>query len=268
LEEIAMARPHHIPLRSTLADALTHGILALMRDEQLQAGDRLPSVRELSDRFGVAVPTLREAIRRLEAFGVIEVRHGSGIFVRSAHPPLMMANPHANAIDSQVILDLLDARILFEPWCAEVAARHPESPGVAALAEILARAEAAIDTDDVALQAANMAFHRGVATCAGNVVVAQVMTLLTEIYSSEQSVMLTISNQRRHDHEEHRAIFAAIEAGNPPLAGERMRRHLESVRTTVAARLPGALVASGGMATSIEEAVSPQTSKEVPAIDR
>ena len=263
-----MARTQQAPLRSTLADALTHGILALMRDEQLQAGDRLPSVRELSDRFGVAVPTLREAIRRLEAFGVIEVRHGSGIFVRSAHPPLMLANPHANAIGSQVILDLIDARILFEPWCAEVAARHPESPAVADLAEVLARAEAAIDTDDVALQAANMAFHRGVATCAGNVVLAQVMTLLTEIYSSEQSVMLTISNQRRHDHEEHRAIFAAIQAGDPPLARERMRSHLESVRKTVAARLPGALLASGGIVATIEDSTNPQTPKEVPASDR
>ena len=263
-----MARIQQAPLRSTLADALTHGILALMRDEQLQAGDRLPSVRELSDRFGVAVPTLREAIRRLEAFGVIEVRHGSGIFVRSAHPPLMLANPHASAIDSQVILDLIDARILFEPWCAEAAARHPASPAVAELGEVLARAEAAIDTDDVVLQAANMAFHRGVATCAGNVVLAQVMTLLTEIYSSEQSVMLTISNQRRHDHEEHRAIFAAIAAGDSRLAGERMRSHLESVRKTVAARLPGALLAPGGIVASIEDAASPQTPKEVPAIDR
>lgn len=257
-----MARTQPLPLRSTLADALTHGILALMRDEQLQPGDRLPSVRELSDRFGVAVPTLREAIRRLEAFGVVEVRHGSGIFVRSAHPPLMLANPHANAIDSQVILDLIDARILFEPWCAGIAARHPEHPGVAALAGILARAEAAIDTDDDALQAANMAFHRGVATCAGNVVLAQVMTLLTEIYASEQSVMLTISNQRRHDHEEHCAILAAIQEGNPALARERMHDHLVSVRQTVAARLPGAspLPAIAGAAPSL--------TKEVPATDR
>jgi GntR family transcriptional repressor for pyruvate dehydrogenase complex len=233
-----MARTQPPPLRSNLADSLTRSILLLMRDAQLQPGDRLPSVRELSEQFRVAVPTLREAMRRLEAFGVVEVKHGSGIFVRTAQPPLMLANPTANAIDSQVILDLIDARILFEPWCAEVAARQPGSPGVAALATILEGAEAALDHDDIALQAANMAFHRGIATCAGNVVLAQVMTLLTEIYSSEQSVMLTISNQRRQDHEEHCAILDAIQAGDPALAGTRMRDHLLSVRNTVAIRLP------------------------------
>src|SRR5690606_2606062 len=112
-----MARTQPPPPRSTLSDALTRGILALMRADQLGPGDRLPSVRELSDHFQVAVPTLREAIRRLEAFGVVEVRHGAGIFVRTSQPPLMMANPTANAIDRQVILDLLDTRMLFEPWC-------------------------------------------------------------------------------------------------------------------------------------------------------
>ena len=95
-----MASTQPPPLRSNLAESLTRSILALMQDAELQPGDRLPSVRELSDRFQVAVPTLREAIRRLEAFGVVEVRHGSGIFVRAARPPLMLANPHARSIDT------------------------------------------------------------------------------------------------------------------------------------------------------------------------
>jgi GntR family transcriptional repressor for pyruvate dehydrogenase complex len=234
-----MVLPSPLPARSTLADALSQGILTLMREENLQAGDRLPSVRELSDRFQVAVPTLREAIRRLEAFGVVEVRHGAGIFVRASHPPLMLANPHARSIDRKVILDLIDTRILFEPWCAAVAAESPESPGVARLGEILEEAEVALDRrDDLVLQVANMAFHRGVAVCSGNGVLAQVMTLLTEIYSSEQSVMLVISNQRRSDHAEHRLIYDAIRLGDSALSRDRMRTHLESVRSKMAARMP------------------------------
>lgn len=225
-------------LRSSLSDSLARGILALMREDHLGPGDRLPSVRDLSVRFQVAVPTLREAIRRLEAFGVVEVRHGSGIFVRTAQPPLMMANPTANSIDTKIILDLIDTRMLFEPHCAECAARIPDSPEVAALATILDRAEAAIDNDDAILQEANMAFHRGVATCGGNTVLAQVMTLLTEIYSSEQSVLMIVSNQRLHDHQEHTAILAAIQQGDPARAGDLMRQHLQGVRRVIADRLP------------------------------
>jgi len=225
-------------LRSNLPDSLAQGILALMRDEQLKPGERLPSVRDLSNHFQVAVPTLREAIRRLEAFGIVEIKHGSGIFVRTAHPSLMLANPTAHAIDTQTILDLLETRILFEPHCAECAARKPDSSEVAALAGILDCAEASLNNDDAMLQDANMAFHIGVATCAGNVVLAQVMTLLSEIYSSEQSVMLTVSNQRLQDHRQHCAILTAIQAGDPELAGKLMRKHLFSVRRTIAERLP------------------------------
>ncbi len=225
-------------LRSNLPDSLAQGILALMREEQLKPGERLPSVRDLSNHFQVAVPTLREAIRRLEAFGIVEIKHGSGIFVRTAHPSLMLANPTAHAIDTQTILDLLETRILFEPHCAECAARKPDSPEVTALTGILDRAEASLNNDDAMLQDANMAFHIGVATCAGNVVLAQVMTLLSEIYSSEQSVMLTVSNQRLQDHRQHCAILTAIQMGDPDLAGKLMRDHLLSVRRTIAERLP------------------------------
>lgn len=225
-------------LRSNLSGSLAQGILALMREDDLKPGDRLPTVRDLSDHFQVAVPTLREAIRRLEAFGIVEIRHGSGIFVRTSQPSLMLANPTAHAIDTQTILDLLETRILFEPHCAECAARKPDSPEVAALTGILDRAGASLNNDDAMLQDANMAFHIGVATCAGNVVLAQVMTLLSEIYSSEQSVMLTISNQRLEDHRQHCAILAAIQAGDPELAGRLMREHLLSVTSTIAERLP------------------------------
>ncbi len=266
-----MARTKPPPPRSTLSDALTRGILALMREDKLQPGDRLPSVRELSEHFHVAVPTLREAIRRLEAFGVVEVKHGSGIFVRTSQPPLMLANPTANAIDRQVILDLLDTRILFEPWCAAAAARQPDSAEVMALVDILDEAETAIDSNDAILQTANMAFHRGVATCGGNVVLAQVMALLTEIYSSEQSAMLTISNQRLQDHREHRGILQAIRAGDPALASSLMQKHLRSVRATVDARLPSRPAdpppdVDLSFATDGMERVASAINKEVPTI--
>ncbi len=225
-------------LRSTLPGSLAQGILALMREEELKPGDRLPSVRDLSNHFQVAVPTLREAIRRLEAFGIVEIKHGSGIFVRTSQPSLMLANPTAHAIDTQTIVDLLETRILFEPHCAECAARKPDSPEVASLTAILDRAEASLNNDDAMLQDANMAFHIGVATCAGNVVLAQVMTLLSEIYSSEQSAMLTVSNQRLQDHRQHCAILTAIQIGDPELAGRLMRDHLLSVTSTIAERLP------------------------------
>jgi GntR family transcriptional regulator, transcriptional repressor for pyruvate dehydrogenase complex len=225
------------PIRVTLVESLAQQIVALIQQERLQPGDRLPSVRDLAPRLGVAVPTIREAIRRLEAFGVVEVRHGSGMYVRSAQPRVMLANPGIGAIDGQVVLDLIDARLLFEPYCAERAAHTPESTGVARLAALLAEAEREIGRDDRALTRANMAFHAGVAQCAGNVVLAQVMETLAELHKSEQAAMLWLGNAREEDHREHKAILAAIRAGDPKQARELMRKHLLGVRNLMAARL-------------------------------
>jgi GntR family transcriptional repressor for pyruvate dehydrogenase complex len=223
--------------RVTLVESLAQQMVALIQLENLRPGDRLPSVRELAPRFGVAVPTIREAIRRLEAFGVVEVRHGSGMFVRSAQPRVMFANPSLGTIDGQVVLDLIDTRLLFEPYCAERAALTPESPDVIKLAQVLQEAEEAIGRNDQRLLQSNMAFHAGVAKCAGNVVLAQVMESLAELHRSEQAAMLSLGNSRQSDHYEHVAILAAIQAGDPKRARDLMRRHLLGVRKLMAARL-------------------------------
>lgn len=223
--------------RNRLVESLAEQISDLIRRQQMRPGDRLPSVRALAEQLQVAVPTLREAIRRLEAFGMVEIRHGAGIFVRSPHPRVMVANPAQGAVDSQVVLDLLDTRLLFEPYCAEQAAQNPASDEVARLAALLDRAEQHLDGNDRLLQETNMAFHAGVARCSGNLVLAQVMESLADLYSFEQAAMLAIGNARVRDHREHQAILAAIQAADPKRAQSLMRRHLLSVKTQMAARL-------------------------------
>jgi GntR family transcriptional repressor for pyruvate dehydrogenase complex len=227
------------PARNRLVESLAEQISDMIRRRQMRPGDRLPSVRTLATQLQVAVPTLREAIRRLEAFGMVEIRHGAGIFVRSPRPRVMVANPGhlAGAIDGQVVLDLLDTRLLFEPYCAEQAAHNPDGAEVAKLVALLERAEQHLDGNDRLLQETNMAFHAGVARCSGNVVLAQVMESLADLYASEQAAMLTIGNARVRDHQEHKAILAAIQAGDPKRARLLMRRHLLSVKTQMAARL-------------------------------
>lgn len=110
--------------RRRLADELTLRILEHIRDEDLHPGDRLPATRVLAQRFAVATPTLREALRRLEATGALELRHGSGVYVRREHGRLIVANPNRLRLDRSAILDLIAARELIEPHLAEGAARR------------------------------------------------------------------------------------------------------------------------------------------------
>src|SRR6476659_9514821 len=128
----------HAVAHSSLSERLTKGILALIHDESLAPGDRLPSVKDLAERFAVATPTMREALRLLHMAGTIDIRHGSGVYVRQTGSRLMLNNPYAGSLSTETILNLLQARLLIEPPVAELAALNASCKHLDDLTELLA----------------------------------------------------------------------------------------------------------------------------------
>src|SRR5687768_16015114 len=123
--------------RPSLSDALTESVLELIRSGGLRPGDRLPSARELSERFAVTTPTLREALRRLEATGAVQMRHGSGIYVGADLERVVIPNPNVRELQGDQLLQLLDARLLIEPPVAAMAARRADPSDLATLRSVL-----------------------------------------------------------------------------------------------------------------------------------
>jgi GntR family transcriptional regulator, transcriptional repressor for pyruvate dehydrogenase complex len=78
----------------SLSERLADDIIGIIRSEQLEPGDVLASSRELARRFSVTTPTVREALRRLDATGAVEFRHGSGTYVGRGIDRRLLANPH------------------------------------------------------------------------------------------------------------------------------------------------------------------------------
>ncbi|MFG3441503.1 FadR/GntR family transcriptional regulator [Nonomuraea sp. NPDC047897] len=223
--------------RPTLSDALTERMLDLIRTGGHRPGDRLPSTRELSQRFAVTTPTLREALRRLEATGAIEMRHGSGIYVGPAIERIVLPNPNMREMAGAQLLELLDARIVIEPPLAAMAARRARGDDLAALERVLAEAATHLRGEDAELHEANMTFHRATARLAGNSVLHEVVDSLLTVHGPEQREILQIFDDRRRDHDEHHAILRAIVAGDATAAEERMRAHLADVKTVIEQRL-------------------------------
>ncbi|MFD0683007.1 FadR/GntR family transcriptional regulator [Actinomadura fibrosa] len=246
--------------RPSLADALTERMLELIRSGGLRPGDRLPSARELSRRFAVTTPTLREALRRLEATGAVQLRHGSGIYVGADIERLVIPNPNVRALESDRLLHLLDARLLIEPPLAARAARRSEPADLERLRGVLDEAArhlagtrrdgaadagpaeaAALETAaleaEARLHEANMAFHRTTAGAAGNSVLCEVIDSLLSVHASEQREIQRLFDDRTRDHEEHRAILDAIERGDADAAEELMRAHLADVKRVIEQRL-------------------------------
>jgi GntR family transcriptional regulator, transcriptional repressor for pyruvate dehydrogenase complex len=228
------------PAPANLTDHLAHQILELIRVEGFAAGDRLPPVKQLAALFSVAAPTIREALRRLEVTGIIEIRHGSGIYVLEPEGRMVLSNPYAGILDHRAIVDLLNARRVIEPPVAALAAVHATDDQLRALAALLDRAErllAAPEIDDVALSELNMKFHSGIAAAGGNTVLRHLIESLANIHFKEQLVVMDLYDDRREDHRHHQGILAALTARDAANARHRMDLHVANVLSVVATRL-------------------------------
>jgi GntR family transcriptional repressor for pyruvate dehydrogenase complex len=226
----------------SLSEHLGQQVLALIRDDAMEPGDRLPSVKDLAERFSVATPTMREALRLLQMAGTLDIRHGSGIYVRHAGTRLMLTNPYAGSMGPDAILNLLSARLLIEPPVAELAAVNANERHLADLADLLADAERHLsgqDAEDTVLGVANMRFHRGIADGAGNPILAEVVFTLTEVHIKEQMAVLDLYNNRRRDHEQHKLILDALQKRDAAGARSLMSDHLADVISVVRSKLNG-----------------------------
>jgi GntR family transcriptional regulator, transcriptional repressor for pyruvate dehydrogenase complex len=234
ITEVTRAR-----VRTSASDELTQELIDLLKREDFQPGDRLPAVTALADRFAVAPPTMREALRRLQALGFLDFRHGSGVYVREPLERVIVSNPYSGQLDRGVILDLIDARLLIEPHLACLAVARGGEEAIAEVERILDRAEQALKGQDEVLSGLNLNFHRAIAKLSGNTVLGQTIDSLLDLYSAEQLVILQVYDNREHDAREHRAVLEAIRDGRAELAATRMREHLTGVRTVVEERLRG-----------------------------
>lgn len=220
-------------LRQSLPDDLARRITGLIEGDGYAPGDRLPSIAELSARFGVGAPTLREALKKLETLGTVVVKHGSGVYVGDRPNRMIVSNGTlAGTPSKKTLLDLLEARLPVELTTVRLAAVHATAEDIATMESLLAHAEANLDDDDV-LNATNMAFHRAIAEASGNGVLHQLLDVLTSLFQGEQRAIIDIHGSRRRDHAEHAEILDALRSRDADLAVARMRAHLEGVRAVL-----------------------------------
>ena len=205
----------------------------MIRGGEYEPGDRLPAIMKMAQSFGVGHPTLREALRKLEVIGAVEIKHGSGVYVKRGEDMLIVSNPtFAGGISKKLLLDLIEARIPIETVTIALAATHATDEHIARMETLLADAGTFLD-DDVQLSETNMAFHREIAVASGNTVIAQLQEILSSLFQQEQRVILDIYGSRERDHMEHKGLLDAIRLRDSALGERRMREHLGGVRDVV-----------------------------------
>jgi len=192
------------PLCSQIEDALKKYIC----DEPIEIGDKLPTESELSNMFGVGRSTVREAVKSLEAKGMLQVRRGVGTYLCSKSvqndDPLGLSR-----LDDKykLALELFDVRLMLEPEIAAKAAEYAQPDDIRQIQQLCEETER-LYLADLDHMPKDIEFHTCIAKCSQNRVVETIVPIIHTAIST--FVNLTHRMLRKETISTHRAITEAI----------------------------------------------------------
>jgi GntR family transcriptional repressor for pyruvate dehydrogenase complex len=209
----------------------------LIEHGEYAVGARLPPERDLAQQLSVSRPSVREALIALEVEGLVEVRMGSGVYVRSAS-----AAVNGRRVVAEAPLETIRARELIEAELAAQAARRVKPALVRGLREALAIMEQDAAAGQVPLRGDRL-FHLRIAEAADNSVLLRVVTdLFDERHSNPLYEQLGSHFETAQSWAaalaEHRAVLDAIVKRSAGAAREAMRRHLANSHDRFTASWP------------------------------
>ncbi len=227
------------PSSPKLSDNIVAELEQMIVDGSLQPGQKLLPERELAVQFGVSRPSLREAIQRLEAKGLLYRRQGGGTYVKSKLNS-GLSDPFfellANHPGSQ--FDLLEFRHVLEGVAAYYAALRGNETDFARIRAIKDGIENAQASGDVTAEAREVSeFYLVMTEASHNVVLLHLMRAIRELLESNILGNLQVLNQRPgvvNRIRKHRSdLIAAILAGHPEQARDACHEHLAFIEDTL-----------------------------------
>jgi GntR family transcriptional regulator, hexuronate regulon transcriptional repressor len=205
---------------------LARSLLEELASGRYAVGARLPAERELASSYNVSRPTVREAIIALEVQGLVEVKVGSGAYVRRL--PGKGDLPGFNI----TAFELTEARLLFEGEAAALAATQAsdeELDEIERLVEAIARENLQTDGGENS----DRAFHLAIARATRNTAIFEAIEHLWDLRASSPEAALLHEKARTANIkpvvDEHTAVLKALRDRDPGAASAAMRAHLAQV---------------------------------------
>ena len=217
--------------RVKLADAVAHQLEQLILEAEYKIGEKLPPERVLAENFGVGRSSMREALRMVEAGGLLRTDHGVGVFV--------VSNEKVTRLPSDLILtgnyrvsDLFDARLALEKAGASLAAENISGPEVANLRLILERAgsEGVSDHEFITLDGQ---LHQAITEAGGNQLLADLSKSIEHLFVVYSHRVIRLPGRRETAHVGHTLIVEAVARGDAIAAENAVARHLADVQKDI-----------------------------------
>lgn len=210
-----------------IADQLLH----LIDKGEFPVESRLPSERDLAEKFKVSRPSVREALIALEVVGVVQIKMGSGVYVCKPEQVRQKGRRESKVEAKEFApFELIQARLLIESEIASQAALCRTDQDVELLDALLAQMTERSEHNQNPLES-DREFHAVLARASGNQVLA---SMVEQMFDARMGVLFSrLSNyfdtRATWDQaiKEHRAILRAVKARNPEKARLAMRHHME-----------------------------------------
>jgi GntR family transcriptional repressor for pyruvate dehydrogenase complex len=220
--DLGIVLPRRDARSTELARQLMDHILSSGR---YSVGDRLPSERQLAAALGVGRSAVREALTSLSLLGLVEIRQGSGSYLRTADSDIL-----PRVLDWGLLLgnnrleDLYETDLYLEPAVARLAARRRTASDLEELRTVLEKVDAGGPSDKMVRDIVE--FHLQLATASRNNVMIRLVSSLQVLLEAWSARVVETGAGCYPGQPEHRAIYEAIERGDADAAESAMIEHI------------------------------------------
>jgi GntR family transcriptional repressor for pyruvate dehydrogenase complex len=224
-----------------LSDMVAKALVNFIMENNLRAGDKLPTEKKISERLGIGRTSVREGIRRLDAVGLLETHQGDGIYLRDVtidslfqlqtQAPLS----HFLVLSEREITDLLSVRLIIESAACRLAIQRITDEEIGNLRRLCKDMEDTLQQPEMYMEH-DLEFHRQLIDASGNVILPKIFALIRDLYSKQFSISAypkALEDALRF----HREILSGIEQRDEKKTLLHLEAHLKEVKRLVHSKL-------------------------------
>ena len=216
---------------TTLTEKIVEQVMSMIEKGVFKPGETLPTEMEFSTRLGVGRSSVREALRTLQAVGIIEKNHGNTArFSKTCATSAAQYFNIPKILDSFTLLDLNEARETVEVSLAGLAAKNADDEQIEQIEKVHRKFEKALGSKDMKnIPGLDFEFHKVIAQSSGNQFLSQMLLMLHDlIISGIESTLyekyISLAS------EEHTAILEGIKKHDVDRVKKAMKKHMDGVK--------------------------------------
>lgn len=217
--------------KTLLPQTVAREIQTMIQNGTLKTGEKIPSQREFSQRFGISRASLREALLTLESVGLVKTEAGRGTFVADGRDGVSGHMAPWRYSDSYSVFDVFQTRLMLEGQIAALAAGRLTANQIEQMEQATRQMEECWARQDrLANVEADLDFHATIVSACSNAMLRALYRTVREqvTETQRQPIPITDPDRMRESIAEHRRIIAALKSNDAASARREMELHIRN----------------------------------------